>query len=359
MYVAASHLPNSLTPPAPTPRAQATRKLNHPAPHHATHSRDREVAEKQWLPWAPRETWGGIHVCNNSNPYSAEPVHGGNYMHKIFKAVELARASGLTYFASLDDDVLVSPRALKALVMSAPLALQDMRCATLSPTLSTGIPSVELFVEAFLTAEERAKVFACFEGTAMPDEPFWGYKGYGALNPLPRPWSAAEFYARVAALRSGPAAIEFLGVHPVRLNNTCLALVSKLTLSKVEREWSAPLTPVADPGGKGAGYGVRVLSDADLRTYPYHPFPYLANSFWFTTVDFYESILRPENLDVFRGQNLDELPMNILVHARDVRPRGEGGAGLRRHCLRRRHCFSRDPGRGVIQGIYVGRGVGV
>jgi len=74
---------------------------------------------------------------------------------QIFTILVVCRSRGYGLFVSLDDDILLSPAALAAMVAasddaSADLALRPhseggLGCSMVAPTLSTGIPTVPAF----------------------------------------------------------------------------------------------------------------------------------------------------------------------------------------------------------------------
>ena len=198
-----------------------------------THTeREHAAALRDWRAGCPRTMWGGAHLCGDANPYSALAAHQGNYMHKMFAAVRLCEQRNLTHLASLDDDVLVSPGALRALLQAVPRA--DARgCHTLSPTLSTGIPSVERFADAFLGAPARAMLRECFTATTLGR--FSGIYDFSALNPMPAPWGDGRAFFSAIGARRGVMA--FNGIHPVRANATCNALATELAAARIDALW--------------------------------------------------------------------------------------------------------------------------
>ena len=159
-----------------------------------TYQKEYAVEIERWEPYCPPQWWGGVHVCNDGvNPYSPRVRnHQGNYMHKIFHGLHLCEMHSLPFFVSLDDDVLVSPPALSFMLRSAHGAFSNatdgMGCSTLSPSLSTGIPSTDMFIDAFFTPQQRKLAHECFSSSTIPDD-FIFQTGFDVLNPMPSPVS--------------------------------------------------------------------------------------------------------------------------------------------------------------------------
>ena len=129
---------------------------------------------------------------------------------KVAAILALCRRHGYHHLISIDDDVLLSPAALAATVRALPLALASPAaggrgCAMVAPTLSTGIPTVEPWAEAFLSPPERAALYGCFEvSVASPPKNFGGLDvgaavlaagaGLGVAAAYPEgPWNGTEW----------------------------------------------------------------------------------------------------------------------------------------------------------------------
>ncbi len=215
------------------------------------------------------ELLGGVHM-RRAAPWPLDHA-GGNYMRKMYTALNIAQRLGYSHMLSLDDDVLLPPAALAAMVMFAAQSKSkdELRsdgtfgkqgCAALTPTLSTGVPTTEMWTRRFLSPEKDAKVRACYAKSGEWKDPF------SLLNPLPDPWDENEYYnGRLRGhmpelLLRGPNAG---GVHPVRMNDTCGNMVHNAALGLLEQEY---------------------LREHDYMVHVTRAFPYLCNSVWYATL---------------------------------------------------------------------------
>ena len=103
-----------------------------------------DILEK-WRAWVGA-MMGGVHLCR----VGAVPPrpHNLNYLRKIFSALAISRRRAYSTIISLDDDILLAPDAILALLEHAPAAVAGpaARCAMVSPTISNGIPTAELLL---------------------------------------------------------------------------------------------------------------------------------------------------------------------------------------------------------------------
>ena len=114
----------------------------------------------------------------------------GNYMRKIYAAVSISLTRSYSHLISLDDDILLPPATLAfmidetvepqgAMASTGVSSISqegysggdstEQSCAVLTPTLSTGIPTVELWCHQFLQPWEKAFVEECFAGSSLAD----------------------------------------------------------------------------------------------------------------------------------------------------------------------------------------------
>jgi hypothetical protein len=325
---------------------------------------------------------GGVHFCGEENRFfeahglGAAPgsgVHDGNYAHKTFASIVLARRRGYAHVMSLDDDVLLPPSTLSLLLSRSVLARalsedenggseqknggpvdggKGLGCAWLTPSLNNGIPTVELFGEDALPRGAREELQRCFEATTLPDA--WGYGGSHVYDGKALSHSSSmattaaqpnggvgggdgnggnsggrdgtvgwgdgrAFYARVGELVAHHAR----DVHPVRTNDTCMDLALRLALDHaVPRLWgpgtAAPLGQQSADANAGT-VRIDALGVAE--------FPYFANSVWVSTTAFYGAVLGRRDLWV---DFYDEVPANRLRRERDMPLcvlRGKSGSG--------------------------------
>ena len=151
---------------------------------------------------------GGVHLCRDYNPLRSgqdrivlvDPVHisqsssslrpapapsppthewleneGNNYMHKAFAMSTISRMVGYQYILSMDDDIMVPPRSLDAMLRHAHYAVEcstnecEKRpgsCGVVLPALSNGIPTTEQF-ERLLPLVAQKRLSDCYAGSAI------------------------------------------------------------------------------------------------------------------------------------------------------------------------------------------------
>ena len=91
---------------------------------------------------------------------SALPQHPqqGNYNRKVYFMWKTAQLRGYSHIMSIDDDIIMAPSAIAAMVRAPPMAILDgdgggggagragsasrKACALLTPTISSGIPTM-------------------------------------------------------------------------------------------------------------------------------------------------------------------------------------------------------------------------
>lgn len=243
--------------------------------------------------------FGGLHWCYGPNRWatdddtmSATSRPRDNYFHKVFTMLNLAKRQGYEHIISFDDDVMLPPSSMAYLVDAGPLAYYSQGCGVVAPLLQNGVPSVELWAEAFLSAEERSILFQCFEtaGLEWEHQPFYSPE----LGPELVPWNANIWYNRVKTR----AKDDYKGIHPVRGNRTCMARALGLAVAKLPELWNE----WRDDHG--------LLIDAQRNM------PYLCNNAYLIRTDLYEEVL--ERSDLYRSGGADEVPLNLLLNEREL-----------------------------------------
>lgn len=164
-------------------------------------------------------------IPNLSIPYNIYKLpFGVNYLFKIQQA---ALQIQYDYTIKLDDDIIVSANSLISLIDSVK-HINDKNVLT-TPLVSTGIPTVELFMNEIFD-DEIIQIFnrMCIE-TKIPKEGIWpGYTGdkYLTLNKHRDSWPD-NFYTDVESLD-----IDRKGIHPVRISEPIQSFINKNLLDK-------------------------------------------------------------------------------------------------------------------------------
>ena len=301
----------------------------------------------------------------------------GNYLRKIYHMWLLAKRKGYTHIMSMDDDIIMAPQAIIALLKSPPgrdldigvefdgasdaSTTQESRCAITTPTISTGIPTVEMFALDFMSPSQQAALDSCLcttiDGvrqdiaehnrlaTQVTDigngqqirnrsRVFLSKQGYGSVGgwfvelvesgpdfcavssgtgadgQVRRRWLGDRWYGHVkkrlpeilgkevSLLWAGTIDGLAGGLHPVRANSECQRLVGNTSMSLMESHLGRSYE---ESGAGNTAVEVQV-----------HDLPYLANSAWLATTATFGSILRQKDAVFGWPHPFDEAAMNLL-----------------------------------------------
>jgi hypothetical protein len=110
----------------------------------------------------------------------------------------------------IDEDIFINHHTLRYIIDNL-TCLDKNDIVALTPTLSTGIPTVELFVEDVFDQSEKDKVFDMFSKTHIPN--IWGVD-YTHLNGNGEKWDGDEYYKKVSHTPH-----HFKGIHPLRVSS--------------------------------------------------------------------------------------------------------------------------------------------
>ena len=102
-----------------------------------------------------------------------------DYIPKVKYAIEYAKNNGHKYIMKFDNDVIVPAYTLDYIIDNTEY-LDDDRNLTLSPTISTGIPSAEYFIDDFFKPEYTSLIRAEFKKCAFHIQD--GIMDYTPLN---------------------------------------------------------------------------------------------------------------------------------------------------------------------------------
>lgn len=198
----------------------------------------------------------------------------GDYMSKIKKSI----ISECEYSCSMDDDIMINEYVWDFIIENIDI-LQDENNLFISPLISNGIPSVELFIRDFCNIEEKNKLYEVFQETHINNN--WGVN-YSSLNDseLKNEWNPDLFYSLVDKINH-----YYKGIHPVRLSFEAQQILSDIIINNEEKFFSEQ------------DYKIEIINR-----------PYFCNSFYFIKTDVWKKIINNQNL--YRDP-FDEVPLNI------------------------------------------------
>lgn len=128
------------------------------------------------------------------------------------KKIEIASHMQYEYTIKMDEDVFLSPSAWDQYLKMIPVILSDPNNLTLAPTISSGIPTVDYFIDNNLNENQKIEIKRLFSNTYIPN--VWGVR-YDELNDYLRgePYSVEGWYGAVARLGHF-----YKGIHPIRVS---------------------------------------------------------------------------------------------------------------------------------------------
>ena len=193
---------------------------------------------------------------------------GNSYWQKLAHV----ESSTSPYVVKCDEDIFMTSAGWDVFLSQAPD--EDV---VLSPVLSTGIPTVEHFLDACRDRGFASEIRASFSGQRIPDT--WG-QDYSALPDYYAP-NPTEFFESVEHLQT-----DLKGVHPIRFSETAQW---RLARHCVEEDWWR--------------------ETHEPRTVPLD-FPYLCNSLILTTPTVYKRLLREVRRGRLSFDGYDEIGLN-------------------------------------------------
>jgi hypothetical protein len=196
------------------------------------------------------------------------------------KKIRLSVSTECEYSCKMDEDVLISNHTWDYIIENIE-ELNNKEILFISPIISNGIPSVDMFVSDFVEDETlKNEFYSLFKGTHIPN--MWG-ANFSTLNIHTigsKIWNPDNFYNEVNRIRHF-----YRGIHPVRISyesNYKLMDVITKNLGKIFHKQEYSLFNIKRP--------------------------YYCNSFYFIRTEVWRGIVNDPSLfrDVF-----DEVPLNL------------------------------------------------
>ncbi len=202
-----------------------------------------------------------------------------NYMRKVRYAIQYAETNHIPYLMKHDNDILCSSYLYDFLFENVSL-LENPKNLVLTPTLTSGIPTIEQFINDFCSQEEKDILHTLFLQHRFG--PLWG-ADFTPLNQYTvdaKKWSAYDFFKGVKEIPH-----HYRGVHPVRLYDKAIFILNEIVLRHKQE----------------------IFSKRDFQ-FVYDNFsPYFCNSVFIIKRDTYKLINTSPDLFV---DAYDEVPLN-------------------------------------------------
>jgi hypothetical protein len=205
-------------------------------------------------------------------------IEGNTYNYKIQQSIK----TDCEYSCSMDDDIMISNYLWDYIIENISI-LDNTKNLFLTPVISNGIPSVDMFIYDFCNKQETRIMHDIFKSTHIDN--MWDVN-YSTLNYEKSKWTL-EFYEHVRKLNH-----YYKGIHPMRVSKDAHMEMAKI----VCRHHS------------------QLLYDNDYKMRCYK-FPYFCNSFYFIKTDIWKKIINDRTLyrDLY-----DEVPLNLYREIHDL-----------------------------------------
>ena len=203
-----------------------------------------------------------------------------NYMNKINCFVNYALENNIKYTIKIDNDIYFNPGVLDYMyenrhMVEDPHSTKNM---CISPNLSSGIPSCDIFNKDFFTKDEQAEMTELFRTHEFG---FWCINDYSFLKDAVHDgWDINKYYTALNL-----SDIYYKGVHPVRMNNAIMKRQNEIVLNHLEE----------------------LFKEQKYYTYSFEFDPYQCNSFFMISSKIYRELIDDKSLFV---DSYDEVPIN-------------------------------------------------
>ncbi len=212
--------------------------------------------------------------------YVINPIYGAddNYMRKIALAV----SQNTPYSMKLDEDCFLNHLTYDYIVENLHI-LDNPDNLILTPIVTNGIPTTDLFIDNFLDSKTKNEICDVFLKTNIPN--IWGCN-YSSLNSYTigaQKWDPKSFYEKVSELPHF-----YKGIHPVRISELAQDILRDFVINNFSLFWNS--TPT----------GIKVITE-----------PYLCNSIFIIRTDRWREVINRK--DLYRDA-FDEVTLNLYRH---------------------------------------------
>ena len=203
-----------------------------------------------------------------------------NYIEKIKYLINYGKNNNFKYCLKYDNDLIINNYTLDYLIENASI-LENPDNLFISPILSSGIPTVDLFIDCFFDEKEKDNIKNIFKNTVMPNN-LWGCD-YSKLNKHTveaTEWDINKYLDTLDSLKC-----HFKGIHPIRINKEAISYMNSIILK----------------------YKHKIYEKQDYKMKITNTFPYFCNSIFLIKTKIYDKIVTDETLFV---DAFDEVPVN-------------------------------------------------
>lgn len=202
------------------------------------------------------------------------PCPQSNYLPKVNYAINFANNNGFKYIFKCDNDVIIPAYTLDYIMSN--ITLLDTKYLTLSPNISTGLPSVEYFIDEAFSHDEALTIRSEFNKCKFNRQV--GVFDYNILNNIDETWDYKQFFNSLKNINT-----YYKGTHPIRHgfgNDLLNDLIIKYKTQIFEKKTCSIIED--DP-------------------------PYFANMCFFISTKTYNDLINNERLTI---NGCDDIPLN-------------------------------------------------
>lgn len=208
------------------------------------------------------------------------PKSETNYLEKIRYCVDNTIAE---YSCSMDEDILISNFLWDYMIENVDI-LEDDNNLLLTPLISNGIPSVDLFIEDFCNEEDKKSIHKIFNEIHIDN--YWGVD-YSSLNKTREIWDYKSYYNDVKQINH-----YYKGIHPVRISYDAHLKIAEVICTNPKK----------------------MIIDNNFSI-EQHNFPYFCNSFFIIKNSTWRKIIH--NGELYRDM-FDEVPLNLYMERNNL-----------------------------------------
>jgi hypothetical protein len=202
-----------------------------------------------------------------------------NYLNKVKYAIEFSKSKNIHYMMKCDNDLFLKSQTLDYLIDNLEL-LNNPNNLTIGPTLTSGIPGVEYFIESFFDIDSKNKIEELFLKTNFYDRDGATYSQLNNHTIHSSKWDKNSYFEEVKKMCT-----PCKGVHPIRFSKDAIVFLNDYIINNKDK----------------------FLEDKELSIITNDDSPYLCNSIFCIKTEVYDNIVKDNSLyiDVF-----EEIPLN-------------------------------------------------
>ena len=219
----------------------------------------------------------------NVNYESIKFDNNNNYILKIKYLINYSLKNNFDYCLKLDNDIIINNYILDYMYNNL-YVLDNDKNLFISPSLSSGIPTCEYFINKFMNKHDKRKIHNIFLKTKFPEN-LWGYN-YNFLNKYTLKSDKWDFKRFSKSLNN--CNYHYKGLHPIRLSEEAHEFLNNFIVKNKHK----------------------IYSKQDYKMVITNDFSYLCNSIFIIKAKNYKKITDIKELyvDIF-----DEVPINKFI----------------------------------------------